>query len=137
FDGSGRMTSLGRDSDALLLCVAIIEPRKNQSFLLNVCESLWSEGHPFELHLVGRVNPHFGRPVTKRIKQMQRQWPGLHYHAALDDAGLAQLYARSRCAVFPTIAEGCGLPVLESMWRGVPCLCSDIAPIRENATGGG
>ena len=137
FDGGSRAANPERESDALLLCVGILEPRKNQSFLLDVCETLWNEGHRFELHLAGRVNPHFGPPVKQRIKQLQRRRAGLHYHAALDDAGLGELYARARVAVFPTRAEGCGLPVLESLWLGVPCLCSDIAPIRENAAGGG
>ena len=39
--------------------------------------------------------------------------------------------------VFPTIAEGCGLPLLEALWRGVPCVCSDLPVLRENADGGG
>jgi glycosyltransferase involved in cell wall biosynthesis len=39
--------------------------------------------------------------------------------------------------VFPTIAEGCGLPLLESLWMGVPCVCSDLPVLRENAEDGG
>jgi glycosyltransferase involved in cell wall biosynthesis len=35
------------------------------------------------------------------------------------------------CAVFPTLAEGFGLPVLEAMARGVPVACSDLAVLRE------
>jgi glycosyltransferase involved in cell wall biosynthesis len=57
---------------AQLLCVGILEPRKNQMFLLDVCEALWAEGVDFELHLVGRVNPHFGRPVAARLKAMRK-----------------------------------------------------------------
>jgi len=45
--------------------------------------------------------------------------------------------ATARAVVFPTIAEGCGLPVLESLWRGLPCVCSDLPVLRENADGGG
>ena len=50
---------------------------------------------------------------------------------------LAALYAGARATVFPTIAEGCGLPLLESLWHGVPCICSDLPVLRENADGGG
>ena len=46
-------------------------------------------------------------------------------------------YGAARAAVFPTIAEGCGLPVIESLWRGVPCVCSDLPVLRENTAGGG
>jgi len=160
----------------LLLCVGIIEPRKNQEFLLRVCESLWgsqsrlsgeslvgdsSLGAGFELHVIGRVNPHFGKPIVERMRRGRRPFyfagrceahcrslaarpqrkalggGRVYYHEHLSDEGLAGLYERVSVTVFPTIAEGCGLPVLESLWRGVPCLCSDIPAIRENADEGG
>jgi glycosyltransferase involved in cell wall biosynthesis len=121
-----------------LLCLGIIEPRKNQSFLLEVCAELWSGGLAFELHLVGRVNPHFGAPAISRIKSLRRRWSKfLHFHEAASDAALTQLYATVHATVFPTIAEGCGLPLLESLWMGVPCVCSDLPVLRENADDGG
>lgn len=121
-----------------LLCLGIIEPRKNQAFLLEVCAELWDEGVAFELHLVGRVNPHFGPPIVDRIKTLRRtHGPRLQFHEAASDATVAQLYASARATVFPTIAEGCGLPLLESLWRGVPCVCSDLPVLRENAAAGG
>jgi glycosyltransferase involved in cell wall biosynthesis len=120
-----------------LLCVGIVEPRKNQGFLLDVCAELWREGLAFELHLVGRVNPHFGAPLVAKTKRLRHEFSGLHYHAAAGDAAVAALYANSLATVFPTIAEGCGLPLLESLWMGVPCVCSDLPVLRENAASGG
>ncbi len=35
--------------------------------------------------------------------------------------------------MFPSLAEGFGLPVLEAMAREAPVACSDIAPLREVA----
>jgi glycosyltransferase involved in cell wall biosynthesis len=142
FDGTPRHpASLVPHSSSLippsLLCIGIVEPRKNQGFLLDVCVELWREGLDFELHLVGRVNPHFGGPLVAKIKRLRREFPGLHYHAAASDAAVAALYAKTRVTVFPTIAEGCGLPLLESLWKGVPCVCSDLTVLRENADGGG
>jgi glycosyltransferase involved in cell wall biosynthesis len=120
-----------------LLCVGILEPRKNQRFLLEVCEELWTSGMTFDLHIVGRVNPHFGAPVVAQIKSLQKRFSGLHYHEAARDEVLAELYGSVRATVFPTIAEGCGLPLLESLWHGVPCVCSDLPVLRENTEGGG
>jgi glycosyltransferase involved in cell wall biosynthesis len=120
-----------------LLCVGIVEPRKNQAFLLDVCEELWREGLTFDLHVVGRVNPHFGKPIVARLKRLRSQFRGLHFHEAASDAEVARLYATARATVFPTIAEGCGLPLLESLWMGVPCVCSDLPVLRENTAGGG
>lgn len=120
-----------------LVCVGILEPRKNQAFLLEVCDALWGSGLTFELHLVGRVNPHFGRPVLARLRELaRRHGDRLRHHAAASDAGLAALFAAARACVFPTLAEGCGLPLLESVARGVPCVHSDLPVLRENSGGG-
>jgi glycosyltransferase involved in cell wall biosynthesis len=135
FDGAARAAAGAGDGG--LLCVGILEPRKNQLFLAQVCAELWRAGANFDLHVVGRVNPHFGKPIERELRRMKREFPRLHYHSAIGDEELAGLYARSRATVFPTIAEGCGLPLLESLWRGVPCVASDLPSLRENAAGGG
>lgn len=131
-------TELSPDAAPRFLCLGILEPRKNQSFLLEVCEALWDNGARFELHVVGRVNPHFGRPIVGQIKALRRRYRSqLFFHEAADDATVSRLFRGARATLFPTLAEGCGLPLLESLWRGVPCLCSDLPVLRENADGGG
>jgi glycosyltransferase involved in cell wall biosynthesis len=137
FNHAPRVTSRSTPPTSSLLCVGILEPRKNQLFLLEVCAELWGEGLKFDLHVVGRVNPHFGAPIVTRLKSLQSTFPGLQYHEAASDAAVTKLYAAARASVFPTIAEGCGLPLLESLWLGVPCVCSDLPVLRENADGGG
>ncbi|MDR0352961.1 MAG: glycosyltransferase [Opitutaceae bacterium] len=122
---------------ARLLCVGILEPRKNQAFLLDVCAGLWAAGLAFELHIAGRVNPHFGGEIERKLLAMQKTQPGIRYHRAPDDAMLLGLLRAARAAVFPTIAEGCGLPPLEALRLGVPCVCSDLPVLREHALGGG
>jgi glycosyltransferase involved in cell wall biosynthesis len=120
-----------------IVAIGILEPRKNQAVLLDAYEVLRMEGLEFELHLVGRVNPHFGLPLKRRVDDLAARIPGLVHHEHMDDAGLERLLWSARATAFPSIAEGCGLPVLESLWMGVPCLCSDIAPVAANAAGGG
>jgi glycosyltransferase involved in cell wall biosynthesis len=139
FDGGNRVS---RDpiipgGRPALLCVGIVEPRKNQAFLLDVAEALWRDGLDFELHVVGRVNPHFGAPIVARMKRLQATESRFRFHGAAGDRELARLYASARAVAFPTIAEGCGLPLLEALWRGVPCVCSDLPVLRENADAGG
>jgi len=137
FNAAPRVTARAAPAGAALLCVGILEPRKNQTFLLDVCEELWKEGVRFKLDVVGRVNPHFGPPIVARVKSLAKEFPGLHFHEAADDREVARLYANARASVFPTLAEGCGLPLLESLWMGVPCVCGDLPVLRENADGGG
>jgi glycosyltransferase involved in cell wall biosynthesis len=137
FNRQARRSVTPGEGVPLVLCVGILEPRKNQGFLVEVCESLWAAGFRFELHLVGRINPHFGRPIADRIRSLRAAGRPIHHHVAPGDAALEKLYAQATCTVFPTIAEGCGLPLLESLWMGVPCLCSDLPVLREQADGGG
>jgi glycosyltransferase involved in cell wall biosynthesis len=139
FDGGNRVQrdAVIPPARPALLCVGIVEPRKNQAFLLDVAEALWRDGLDFDLHIVGRVNPHYGRPIEARMRALQQRTGRFHFHAAAGDGELGRLYAAARAVVFPTIAEGCGLPLLEALWRGVPCVCSDLPVLRENADGGG
>jgi glycosyltransferase involved in cell wall biosynthesis len=120
-----------------LLSVGIIEPRKNQTFILDVCKKLWDEGLVFEMHFVGRKNPHFGAPILEKINHLEKHYQGLYYHAQLPDDKLLELYHKVSASIFATKAEGCGLPLLESLWMGVPCFCSDLPVLKENANQGG
>lgn len=141
-DGTARVVSPraqveGSGSAVHLLCVGIIEPRKNQTLLVSVAERLVEEGCSFRLDVVGRVNPHFGKPIAAALRSLQRRVQSVRFHEAVSDRALQGLWRRADVSVFPTRAEGCGLPLLESLWKGVPCVCSDLPVLRENADGGG
>jgi glycosyltransferase involved in cell wall biosynthesis len=49
----------------------------------------------------------------------------------LDDATLDGLYRAAACFVFPSLAEGFGLPVLEAMLRGAPVASSSATSLPE------
>jgi alpha-1,3-rhamnosyl/mannosyltransferase len=51
----------------------------------------------------------------------------------VDDRTLDGLYRAARCLVFPSLAEGFGLPVLEAMARGTPVACSRTSSLPEIA----
>lgn len=136
--GETRTTNRGVPAGGTeLLMIGIVEPRKNQALLLDVAERLHAAGVKATIHFVGRVNPHFGAPLVERFRALERRGVGIRFHGALDDAATRVLEARCRAALFPSLAEGNGLPVLEALWRGLPCVCSDLAPLQENAQGGG
>jgi glycosyltransferase involved in cell wall biosynthesis len=137
YDGTSRAIDLVASPRRSLLCVGIIEPRKNQQFLVEVCRHLWDRALEFELHVVGRVNPHFGPPIKRHIRATMRRYPKLFFYEGAGDGLLARLYREARALVFPTQAEGCGLPVLEALWRGVPVVASDLPVLRENTLAGG
>ena len=49
----------------------------------------------------------------------------------VSDAELEALYRGCSCLLFPSSAEGFGLPLVEAMRRGVPCVASDTDVFRE------
>jgi glycosyltransferase involved in cell wall biosynthesis len=60
--------------------------------------------------------------------------PGrVHLIGPVPQADLAALYTGAQLFVFPSLAEGFGLPVLEAMACGTPVLCADLPVLREVA----
>lgn len=55
----------------------------------------------------------------------------------VDDADLAVAYDRATVFVFPSLAEGFGLPVIEAMSLGTPVVHSDDPAVREVASDAG
>jgi glycosyltransferase involved in cell wall biosynthesis len=54
---------------------------------------------------------------------------------ALTDAALRGWFRRARVITLPSYLEGFGLPVLEAMAMGIPCVATDLAPMREVSGG--
>lgn len=63
----------------------------------------------------------------------QTQWLGgkVEHVSGLSDADIAALYSHCRFTVYPSLNEGWGLPVGESLWMGKPCVCADNSSLPE------
>jgi glycosyltransferase involved in cell wall biosynthesis len=121
----------------VVLSVGTIEGRKNHLALLEACEQLWAAGRDFELHLVGHLNAATGRAAVTRIRALQGAGRPLRYDGPASDEAVAAAYAASTFTVYPSLGEGFGLPVIESLVRGRPCVCSSRGAIGEISRGGG
>ena len=121
----------------VVLCVGSLEGRKNHLALLEACETLWSAGTRFELHLIGLAHPQTGRTALARIHALQAAGRPLRYVGPVNDATLAAAYANCALTVYPSLIEGFGLPVWESLVRGKPCICSAHGALGEAARDGG
>jgi glycosyltransferase involved in cell wall biosynthesis len=120
-----------------VLCVGTIEGRKNHLALLEACEALWTEGLVFELHLLGLARPDTAAAALARIDALKAAGRPLHYDGPADDAALQAAYQRCAFTVYPSLIEGFGLPVLESLQHGQPCICSNDGALGESTRGGG
>ena len=115
-----------------VLCVGTVEGRKNHLALLEACEALWQEGLSFELQMVGLARADTaGRALAKLAGRP------LLYRGAAADAELHAAYRRCAFTVYPSQLEGFGLPVIESLQHGRPCICSARGAVAESARGGG
>lgn len=122
---------------ARVLCVGTIEGRKNHLALLDACEALWAQGAQFELQLLGLARPDTAGPALARIAALKAAGRPLLYDGPADDATLQAAYRRCAFTVYPSLIEGFGLPVLESLQHGKPCICSAHGALGESARGGG
>ena len=121
----------------VVLCVGSIEGRKNHLALLTAAETLWTEGLRFSLRLIGLAHPLTGRAALDRVRALQAAGRPLCYDGPVDDATLTAAYASCAFTVYPSLLEGFGLPILESLQHAKPCLCSDRGALGESAAGGG
>ena len=118
-----------------LLCVGSLEPRKNHVGLLKAVAILSAQdAFAAELVLVGWPND--SRVVACVQRALSLRLP-LRWEADADDAGLLDLYRWADLTVVPSLEEGFGLPVAESLWHGRPCVCSGEGALGELAAAGG
>jgi glycosyltransferase involved in cell wall biosynthesis len=119
-----------------VLCVGSLEPRKNHLALLAACDELWAEGRRFRLRLIGLANAQ-AAPVLQRLAELQADGRPVRYDGPVGEAELHAAYDRCTFTVYPSLGEGFGLPVAESLAHGRPCICLGQGATAEVARGGG
>jgi glycosyltransferase involved in cell wall biosynthesis len=120
-----------------LLCVCTLEGRKNHLALLEACETLWQAGCLFELQLIGIARPDTAGAALARIGELQQAGRPLLFKGSVPEAELQAAYRQCSFTVYPSLVEGFGLPVLESLHYGKPCVCLGSGAVGESAHDGG
>jgi glycosyltransferase involved in cell wall biosynthesis len=115
------------------LHVGTIEPRKNLTRLVEALEMLRLRGIVIPLVVVGGKGWLY-EGFFARLEQLEmRRY--VHFAGYVTDTQLPALYAAATMTVMPSVYEGFGLPVVESMASGTPVVCSDASSLPE--LGGG
>ncbi|MGI4748585.1 MAG: glycosyltransferase family 4 protein [Janthinobacterium lividum] len=134
--GPGVMTMTGSTPHPYFVCLGTIEARKNHLLLLNLWRRLVEEQGERAPHLIligkrGWEN--------EQVLDMIERCPALQgvvkEHNALPDEDVVRLLKGARALLFPSFAEGYGLPLSEALSLGVPAICSDIPVFREVGDG--
>jgi FkbM family methyltransferase len=136
-DGTPVEPSPCAHSAPLVLVVGVHAPRKNHVAVLEAAERLWRRGKRFELVFMGgsawRAEGYF----DAYVERLRREGRPLGIERRVSEEALWDAYRRARFTVFPSLVEGFGLPVAESLAAGTPAITSDHGSMAEIAAGGG
>lgn len=113
------------------LTVGTIEPRKAHSVLLDVWESLEKElGAETPTLLICGSRGWKNEAVFERLDALT---PSGHIQevAGLSDGAIASLMNGAAALLFPSYAEGFGLPPAEAAYHNTPIVCNDLPIYRE------
>jgi glycosyltransferase involved in cell wall biosynthesis len=103
--------------------------QKNLRFVLD----FWPEVHErLGLELVVTE-----RSIASRVGSVVADPPGVRRVQDPGDDELVHLYESALCLLWPSVAEGYGIPLLEAMAVGTPFLSADVGAARELAPEGG
>ena len=107
------------------IIVSTIEPRKNHAYLLDAFDRLWEKGADINLFLIGRTGWKVD-DFMERLHQHEQYNKRLFHWQDINDRELAYCYTQARALLFPSLAEGFGLPIIESLQNNLPVIASDI-----------
>lgn len=118
-----------------VLVVGSHEPRKNHLAVLHGAELLWREGLRFSLVFIGGSG--WGDEFPRRARELQAAGRSIRIQRAVTDQELNDAYSTARFSVFPSLHEGFGLPVVESLGHGTPVITSDFGSTAQSGAAGG
>ncbi len=107
--------------------IGTIEPRKNHVLLLDIWARL---GPDAPMLLICGSRGWNNEAVFARLDALGPR-ACVREVGGLDDAALAALIAGAQGLLFPSHAEGFGLPAVEALQLGTPVMCSNMATFRE------
>lgn len=105
--------------------VGSFEPKKNYMFLVSVFERLWCKGLNVRLVIAGRPAPECLADIN-RVQKHPEYGNRLMILLDASDWEINLIYSRCRALVFPSLAEGFGLPLVEARALGCPVIASDL-----------
>ena len=110
-----------------VLQVGNFDPRKNLEFTLNVCRGIVATGRQVKLDLVGG-NSWKMDTFFHHLKELKSRNLVVRVQHNLPDDALEKLWLTADLSLYFSHAEGFGLPISESLFRGIPVVCSNNLP---------
>ncbi len=118
------------DRKSPFLTVGTIEPRKNHLFVMQALDRVWQEDEHARLCIIGRTG-WLCHEIINSIRNHERFASHILLITDATDHELEYCYQHSAALIFPSKAEGFGLPIVEALQHGLPVLASGIPIHRE------
>lgn len=110
-----------------ILCVANIEPRKNQLAFMRSLDRLAGR-IPFRVTFLGKLPP---TPFSQEFEQMVRERAWCRHAGYAGRPALREALSQARLLVLPSLEDNCPMVVLEAMAAGVPVIASRVGGVPE------
>lgn len=124
--------------DCEIVYVSTIEPRKNHLRIIQAFKAVRDMNKHKNLKLILIGNSYAGTSeYAARFHSEIADEPSIEWKGVVPDEEIAAAISRARFTVYGSIVEGFGLPILESLWLGRPCLCHSGGVMSELADAGG
>lgn len=105
-----------------------VEPRKNHALILEAFEPLLRQVEGLALVFLGHLG-WVDSAFTDKVQMLAaNKCSGFQFHATPDDETIWRYVQQSRATVYVSLAEGYGLPPVESLWCGTPVIASSAIP---------
>jgi alpha-1,2-rhamnosyltransferase len=112
------------------IAVGTIEVRKNHQYLLDAFDLVWQQCPDAVLCIIGKVG-WLSELVMDRVQKHLLFNKSLFIFHNVSDTELDYYYKHAKALIWPSLAEGFGLPIVEALHQGLPVLASDIPIHRE------
>lgn len=124
--------------EVTMLMVSTLEPRKNHIRALKAykkaVEKLKSSGINLKFNIVG--SPQDAQEIMQEVSLLRKNLD-ITLHGIVSEEKLLKLYSEADFTIFPSIYEGYGLPVSESLYLNTPVICSNNSSVKEVSIFGG
>lgn len=115
-----------------ILYLGTLQPRKNIPILVEAFKKIEKKFPGLKLVLAGGKGHNYDLKIDKKIN-VYNIGDKVLFPGYITDEDKADVIKMAEVFVFPSLYEGFGIPVLESLAVGTPAVISDILPHREIA----
>lgn len=114
-----------------ILFVSRIEPRKNQKMLIEAYAKLALHQQGIQLVIIGN-DTHNSQIIENALAKLGHSCrENIHWIKYVSDHDLIEFYRASKLFVYPSKAEGFGIPPIEAAAVGINTLCSNTTSMRD------